>query len=123
MGWSVFRKRSTYELMIHHGLVIMCFIIAVSTRQYVAYGGLSLAVEINSVFLHMRQLFIITEESKSSFRYKVNAVLNVATFLVFRIYVFRWMTRQAFHNIKICMKTRIAYIDASLYFQFFKFLF
>jgi len=87
------RKRSTYELMIHHSLVIICFSIAVRTGQYVAYGGVSLIVEINSVFLHMRQLFIITEEPKSSFRYKVNSVLNVGTFLVFRIYLFGWMTR------------------------------
>lgn len=87
------RKRSTYELMIHHSLVITCYTIAVVQGQYVAYGGLSLGVEINSVFLHTRQLFIITEESKSSLRYKVNAVLNVGTFLVFRIYLLGWMTR------------------------------
>ena len=44
------RKGSTYELIIHHGMVILCFSIAVSTRTYVAYAALSLVVEINSVF-------------------------------------------------------------------------
>ena len=44
------RKGSTYELLIHHGMVILCFGIAVSTRTYVAYAALSLVVEINSVF-------------------------------------------------------------------------
>jgi len=87
------RKRSTYELLVHHFMVITCLGIAVSTRQYVAYGGLSLMVEVNSVFLHTRQLFIITGEPKSSSRYRTNALLNVATFLFFRILLLGWMTR------------------------------
>jgi hypothetical protein len=87
------RKRSTYELLVHHALVILCFFLAVTSRQYVAYGTLSLMVEINSVFLHTRQLFIITQEPKSSIRYKTNALLNVATFLSCRILLLGWMTR------------------------------
>jgi hypothetical protein len=87
------RKRSSYELLVHHFLVILCLSIAVTTRQYVAYAALSLMVEINSVFLHARQLFIITGEAKSSQRYKCNALLNVGTFLFFRILLLGWMTR------------------------------
>jgi len=87
------RKRSTYELLVHHFLVVLCFSLAVTSRQYVAYGALSLMVEINSVFLHTRQLFIITHEPKSSMRYKTNALLNVATFVSFRILLLGWMTR------------------------------
>lgn len=87
------RKRSTYELLIHHTLVILCFMIAVVSHEYVAYAALSLMVEINSVFLHSRQLFIITGESKNSLRYKTNALLNVGTFLLFRILTLGWMTR------------------------------
>ena len=87
------RKRSTYELLVHHFLVILCFSLAVTSRQYVAYGTLSLIVEINSVFLHTRQLFIITQEPKTSLRYKTNALLNVATFLSCRILLLGWMTR------------------------------
>lgn len=87
------RKRSSYELLIHHFLVILCFSIAVTSGQYVAYAALSLIVEVNSVFLHTRQLFIITGEPKSSLRYKCNALLNVATFLFFRILLLGWMTR------------------------------
>lgn len=87
------RKRSTYELLIHHFLVVICFSIAVFSHQYVAYGALSLMVEINSVFLHARQLFIITGEPKSSLRYKTNALFNVGTFLFFRILLLGWMTR------------------------------
>ena len=50
-------------------------------------------VEVNSVFLHTRQLFIITGEPKSSLRYRTNSLLNVATFLFFRILLLGWMTR------------------------------
>ena len=87
------RKRSTYELLIHHFLVILCFTIGIVSREYVAYAALSLMVEINSIFLHTRQLFIITGEQKSSLRYKCNALLNVGTFLFFRILLLGWMTR------------------------------
>jgi len=87
------RKRSTYELLIHHTLVILCFSIAVVSHQYVAYAALSLMVEVNSVFLHSRQLFIITGEPKTTLRYKTNALLNVGTFLLFRILTLGWMTR------------------------------
>lgn len=87
------RKRSSYELLIHHFLVILCFSIAATTGKYVAYAALALMVEVNSVFLHARQLFIITGEPKSSLRYKCNALLNVGTFLFFRILLLGWMTR------------------------------
>ena len=58
-----------------------------------AYGGLSLMVEVNSIFLHTRQLFIISGEPKSSLRYRTNALLNISTFLTFRILLLGWMTR------------------------------
>ena len=87
------RKKSTWELLVHHFFVILCFGIGVFSNQYVAYAGLSLMAEVNSVFLHSRQLFIICGESKDSGRYKVNALLNVGTFLFFRILLLGWMTR------------------------------
>ena len=87
------RKRSTYELLVHHFLVIVCYTLGVVSQEYVAYAALSLMVEVNSVFLHTRQLFIITGEPKSSLRYKCIALLNVGTFLFFRILLLGWMTR------------------------------
>ena len=50
-------------------------------------------MEINSVFLHARQLFIITHEHKTSSRYKANALLNIWTFVMCRILLLGWMTR------------------------------
>lgn len=87
------RKRSTYELLLHHSLVVFCYSVAIISKQFVAFVALSLIVEVNSVFLHARQLLIITSEPKHSSRYKINALLNVVTFLVFRIILLSWMTR------------------------------
>ena len=78
---------------IHHGMVVLCFGIAVSTRTYVAYAALSLVVEINSVFLHARQLMTIGGLPKSSWIYRTNAIMNVSTFVLFRILLLGWMTR------------------------------
>ena len=86
------RKRSTYELLLHHSLVILCYSVAVISKQFVAFVALSLVVEINSVFLHARQLLIITNEPKNSPRYKVNALLNIGTFLIFRIFLLAFLT-------------------------------
>lgn len=69
--WLYHPKRSTYELLVHHACVISCFAIAASTRLYLPYASLALVVEINSVFLHIRQLFIIQGyPAKSSMTYR-----------------------------------------------------
>ena len=65
------RKRSTYELLLHHFCVPFCYGLAVTSHKYIAYGALSLIVEINSVFLHARQLFTLPHEPKTTSRYKV----------------------------------------------------
>jgi len=85
------RKRSSYELLLHHALVIICFMAAVSTQLCVAYVTLSLMLELNSVFLHVRQLLIITDQPKCSIPYQINSVLNISTFLCFRIVLLGWM--------------------------------
>ena len=87
------RKRSTYELLLHHGLVILCYSVAGISGQFAPSLALSLIVEVNSVFLHARQLFIITSEPKNSLRYKANALLNVVSFLFFRLILLAYMTR------------------------------
>ena len=74
------RKGSTYELLVHHGMVILCFGIAVSTRTYVAYAALSLFVEINSVFLHARQLLTFGGVPKSSWIYRLVCIVSVIRF-------------------------------------------
>lgn len=87
------RKRSSYELMIHHIFVLLCFGLSVTTRFYVGYGLVALLVEVNSVFLHTRQLMLIQGINKRDSIYRLNSTLNLVTFIVFRIMTLGWMTR------------------------------
>jgi len=86
-------KKSTYELLVHHTMVILCFGLAVVTRQYLGYAVVALLVEVNSVLLHVRQMLIVQGVPKSHRGYRLNALLNAATFVVFRITTLGWMTR------------------------------
>ena len=61
-----------------------------------SFSQLAARVEINPVFLHARQLFILTHEPKTSSRYKANALLNIGTFVTFRILLLGWMTRHGY---------------------------
>lgn len=57
------------------------------------YAVVALFVEVNSVFLHTRQLFIITGVNKKEPKYRLNSMINIGTFVIFRIAVLGWMTR------------------------------
>ncbi|XP_054270146.1 TLC domain-containing protein 2-like [Macrosteles quadrilineatus] len=86
-------KSKTYELILHHVLVISCFTLAITTYNYEGYGLMALLVEVNSVFLHIRQLMIIQNWNRKTFVYRLNSSLNLGTFVVFRILTMGWMTR------------------------------
>ncbi|KAG8228654.1 hypothetical protein J437_LFUL008305 [Ladona fulva] len=88
------RKKSSYELMIHHIIAILCFGLCVCTRYYLGYGLVALLVEVNSVFLHIRQLMLIQGiPAKDHILYRINTSLNLGTFVLFRIVTLCWMTR------------------------------
>ncbi|CAL8265654.1 unnamed protein product [Merluccius merluccius] len=88
--------------------VISCFSLAVSSRLYVGFAVLSLLVEINTVFLHSRQLLLLSGRRnrpagsattttplppQPTMAYRLTSLLNLATFLVFRVCTLGWMTR------------------------------
>lgn len=72
------RTRSTCELLIHHSLVTMCLGVSLVTRYYHGYAQIALLVEINSIFLHIRQLLIIQGWNKDNASYKINSYLNLS---------------------------------------------
>ncbi|XP_062391674.1 TLC domain-containing protein 2-like isoform X2 [Sardina pilchardus] len=87
-----------WEVLSHHFVVVACFSIAVLTRQYVGFAVVALLVEINSVFLHVRQLLRMSgrgggASSSSGALCRLNSVLNLGTFVAFRISTLAWMTR------------------------------
>ncbi|XP_076341125.1 TLC domain-containing protein 2-like [Tachypleus tridentatus] len=87
------RCRNSYELMVHHAFVILCFGITVCTKLYVGYALAALLVEVNNIFLHLRQLMVIVSISKSNPWYRLNSLANLATFILFRVVTLAWMTR------------------------------
>ncbi|KAJ8880374.1 hypothetical protein PR048_016843 [Dryococelus australis] len=63
-------------------LVILCFGLAVSTRYYLGYGLMALLVEMNSIFLHMRQLLLIQGVPKSRLFYRLNSLFCLGGYLL-----------------------------------------
>uniref|UniRef100_A0A667ZYW5 TLC domain containing 2 n=1 Tax=Myripristis murdjan TaxID=586833 RepID=A0A667ZYW5_9TELE len=77
--------KQSWELLLHHSVVISCFSLAVTSRFYLGFAVASLLVEINSVFLHSRQLLLLSGQR--------NSLLNLGTFVVFRVCTLGWMIR------------------------------
>ncbi|XP_040907611.1 TLC domain-containing protein 2-like [Toxotes jaculatrix] len=95
--------KQSWELLLHHSVVISCFGLAVTTRLYLGFAVVSLLVEINSVFLHARQLLLLSGQRnrpgtevtapRPSVTYIITSWLNLGTFLVFRVSTLGWMVR------------------------------
>ncbi|KAJ7995653.1 hypothetical protein DPEC_G00246810 [Dallia pectoralis] len=86
------KMNQSWELLVHHMVVISCFGIAVLTGCYVGFAVVALLVEINSVFLHLRQMLRMANKAVGDF-YRVNSMVNLGTYVVFRINTLAWMTR------------------------------
>uniref|UniRef100_A0A8C9TR31 TLC domain containing 2 n=2 Tax=Scleropages formosus TaxID=113540 RepID=A0A8C9TR31_SCLFO len=82
----------SWELLFHHMVVITCFSISVLTGRYVGFAVVALLVEINSIFLHLRQVLRMAGLAKSTM-YRLNSMVNLGTYVVFRISTLAWMTR------------------------------
>ena len=63
-------QKNTYELLIHHACAIACFGVSSHTRALLPFASLALVVEINSVFLHVRQLFIMAGKPRHATAYR-----------------------------------------------------
>ncbi|GLD46543.1 TLC domain-containing protein 2-like protein [Lates japonicus] len=95
--------RWSWELLLHHSVVVSCFGLAVTTRLYLGFAVMSLLVEVNSIFLHVRQLLLLSGRRNRpgsevaapcpSVAYMMTSWLNLGTFLVFRVCTLGWMAR------------------------------
>ncbi|MBN3308323.1 TLC domain-containing protein 2 [Amia ocellicauda] len=82
----------SWELLFHHAVVITCFGISALSSRYIGFSVVALLVEINSVFLHLRQVLLMANLAKSTL-YRLNSIVNLGTYVVFRISTLAWMTR------------------------------
>ena len=60
--------------------MILCFGLAVVSRQYLGYALVALLIEVNSVFLHVRQMLIVQGMVKHAKPYRLNSLLNVGEY-------------------------------------------
>ncbi|KAM4797448.1 TLC domain-containing protein 2 [Rhinophrynus dorsalis] len=82
----------SWELLFHHTVVVTCFGISLLLHRYVGFAVVALLVEINSIFLHLRQILLMANLLKTTF-YRLNSLLNLGTYIIFRISTLAWMTR------------------------------
>lgn len=72
--------------------VIVCFGFAFLVRRFVGFAMVALLVEINSVFLHLRTILQMAGLANTA-SFRLTSLVNLGTYLVFRILILAWMTR------------------------------
>ena len=92
------RTKKTYEMMVHHFVVLSSYFIQFIIKRYLGCITVILLLEVNSVFLHFRHILLHYNVNKKSILYQMNAALNVLTLIVFRLFVVLWMMRWVFYN-------------------------
>ncbi|XP_056905379.1 TLC domain-containing protein 1 [Takifugu flavidus] len=76
--------RGSWEFLLHHALVIWCFLYSLYTQLYVSGAVIALFVEVNSVTLHLRLMLKLAGAQSSTF-YHVNKFVNLLTYITFRL--------------------------------------
>ncbi|KAM4627420.1 TLC domain-containing protein 1 [Polymixia lowei] len=89
--------KGSWEFLLHHALVIWCFLYTLYTHLYVAGAVVALFVEVNSVTLHLRLMLKLAGE-QWSLMYKTNKLLNLFTYIAFRLSAQFYLTWYIVHN-------------------------
>ncbi|KAG7479424.1 calfacilitin [Solea senegalensis] len=89
--------KGSWEFLLHHSLVISCFLYTLFTQVYVAGAVVALFVEVNSVTLHLR-LMLKLAGAQSSTMYHVNKYANLFTYVTFRLGTQFYLTWYIVHN-------------------------
>lgn len=72
--------------------MIVCFGFAFLVRRFVGFAMVALLVEINSVFLHLRKILQMAGLANTA-SFRLASLVNLGTYLVFRILILAWMSR------------------------------
>lgn len=89
--------RGSWEFLLHHALVLSCFMYTLCTHVYVAGAVIALFVEVNSVTLHLRLLLKLAY-AQSTRLYQINKVVNIVTYVLFRLFTQFYLTWYIIHN-------------------------
>jgi hypothetical protein len=79
--------RHTYEMLVHHILILLSLTILFYIRIYLGVLTTMGLLEINSIFLHFRQILVYYNTPKTNLLYRINSVFNLLTLVVFRVLV------------------------------------
>lgn len=93
-----YNGKMSNEIILHHFTVILCFSIALYTRQYVGYGIIALFIEFHNVFLHSRQLLILMGVKRENPKLRVLCFVNLVDFVIHRFAMFSFMTYWLWRN-------------------------
>ncbi|KAK0425396.1 hypothetical protein QR680_009179 [Steinernema hermaphroditum] len=87
------------ELLFHHVIVLTAFSTYCFTGKFLGVVICGLLMELNSIFLHSRSLMNLYGVSKKSTGFRFIALLNISTFMVFRMavsaYLIYWQVTNA----------------------------
>ena len=106
------KTRKTFEIMIHHFVIIFCFGIVLFIKLYLGNLSAVILLEVHSVFLHLRHVMQHYGLKKNNFFYRLNAVLNVIALIIFRLCVMGYMKYWLYMNYPI-MHTSIIVISGT----------
>lgn len=79
--WSV----RIIVLLFHHLLVSIASVYPIIIKKYGGVVVIGFIMEFNSIFLHIRSLLNYNGSSKKQLGYKMIAMINILTFIIFRI--------------------------------------
>lgn len=93
----------SYEILLHHFIILGAFSIPLYTGLFIGYTIASLSIEFNTVFLHLRYMLVFQGADRSQLPFKIVSKANLISFIIFRIltlcYMTRWivLNRQSIH--------------------------
>ncbi|CAH0394764.1 unnamed protein product [Bemisia tabaci] len=102
-----------FEILFHHIVVLIGYTVPLSSLKYMGITLVGLLIEVNSIFLHLRTLMKLAKADTKSISYHVNNVVNLGTFVLFRILTLGWMTRWVVLNREHKDMTKTAFYIAS----------
>lgn len=72
------------DLINHHIAIIALFVVNLLSCRYISYSAIGLICEVNSIFLHFRKLLQMAGVPFTHLVYRINAAVNLITFVCFR---------------------------------------
>uniref|UniRef100_A0A915PKK8 TLC domain-containing protein n=1 Tax=Setaria digitata TaxID=48799 RepID=A0A915PKK8_9BILA len=91
------------ELLFHHIVVLIAFGTNYATNKFLGVVVCGLLMELNSIFLHSRSMLNLYRVDKSSTPFRIIALLNIVTFIIFRvavsIYLLYWQITTAWRMV------------------------